>query len=64
MYSPKIAEELIPVLYHIAKARSLPMTRLVDRIIREALVREDLPSAAQEAIKACSAPPMKPQPTA
>ena len=34
MYTPKIQPELIPVLYHRAKAERLPMTKLVDRIIR------------------------------
>ena len=40
MYSPKIAEELIPALYREAKARRVPMTRLVDRLLREALDTE------------------------
>jgi hypothetical protein len=35
MYSPKIREDLIPVLYKIAKEQEIPMTELVDRIIRE-----------------------------
>ena len=29
MYSPKIPERLIPVLYRLAQARGKPMTRLV-----------------------------------
>ena len=37
MYSPKIAEDLVSKLYHMGKARKIPMTRLVDSIIREAL---------------------------
>ena len=37
MYSPKIAEDLIPILYRMRKARKIPMTRLVDSILREAL---------------------------
>ena len=41
MYSPKIKEELIPVLYKKAKLQKIPMTRLVDNLIRSALeVRE------------------------
>jgi hypothetical protein len=35
MYSPKIREDLIPLLYKIAKEQEIPMTELVDRIIRE-----------------------------
>ena len=37
MYSPKIAEDLVPKLYRMAKANGLPMTRVVDGILREAL---------------------------
>ena len=37
MYSPKISEDLIPQLYRMAKARKMPMTRLVSVIIRHAL---------------------------
>ena len=33
MYSPKIKKELIPTLYHLAKHRGVPMTRLVNEII-------------------------------
>lgn len=40
MYSPKIAEDLIPRLYRRAKAECVPMTRLVDRIIRVALAEQ------------------------
>lgn len=34
MYSPKIQPELIPGLYHRAKTERVPMTKLIDRIIR------------------------------
>ena len=37
MYSPKISEELVPALYRLAKERRMPMTRLVDGIIRRSL---------------------------
>jgi hypothetical protein len=37
MYSPKIKEELIPVLYHLAKSKGFRMTHLVNQIISEAL---------------------------
>lgn len=39
MYSPRIAPDLIPKIYQIAKERRLPMTKLVDLIIREKLER-------------------------
>jgi len=37
MYSPKISEEFIPLLYRKAKAQKKPMTQLVNEIIRDAL---------------------------
>jgi hypothetical protein len=37
MYSPKIREDLIPKLYLMGKAMRKPMTRIVDRILREYL---------------------------
>lgn len=37
MYSPKINEELIPDLYKIAKAKKIPMVRLVNDILSETL---------------------------
>lgn len=37
MYSPKIDEELIPVLYRLAKEKKIPMTRLVNGMLRRAL---------------------------
>jgi hypothetical protein len=37
MYSPKIAEDLIPTLYRLAKHNRKPMTRIVDEILRENL---------------------------
>lgn len=46
MYSPKIAEDLIPRLYQIGKARKIPMTRLVDGILRNALANMNPPHSA------------------
>ena len=37
MYSPKIKECYVPVLYKLAKSRKMPMTTLVSGIIREYL---------------------------
>ncbi len=37
MYSPKIKEDLIPVLYKLAKHEGKPMTRLLDEILRSEL---------------------------
>ena len=46
MYSPKIADEFIPSLYRLAKARKMPMTRLVDGMIRDALASTTPPENA------------------
>jgi hypothetical protein len=37
MYSPKIDEELIPRLYRLRKFKKMPMTRLVNDILRSGL---------------------------
>jgi hypothetical protein len=37
MYSPKISDKYIPVLYKRARALQVPMTRLVNQIIADAL---------------------------
>jgi hypothetical protein len=37
MYSPKIKEDLVPIIYQKAKLKGITMTNLVDRIIRSAL---------------------------
>ena len=52
MYSPKIEETLIPCLYNTARARWMPMTRLVAQLIRKALRAEALPQEAQAALLA------------
>lgn len=40
MYSPKIDPSLISPLYHQAKQRGIPMTRLVNEILSEHLSLE------------------------
>ncbi len=37
MYSPKIDTDLIPILYRLAKARGMPMTRLVNACLHAML---------------------------
>jgi hypothetical protein len=39
MYSPRIKDDLIPLLYRIAKHEGKPMTRLVDEILRPEIER-------------------------
>ena len=50
MDSPKIDENLIPVIYHTARARRIPMTRLVKQLLRKALRAEVLPQEAKDAL--------------
>ena len=38
-YSPKIREDLIPIIYRIGKKESIPMTEVVDRLLRYAIER-------------------------
>lgn len=49
MYSPRISEDLVSALYHTAKAMRMPMTKLVDKLIRKALAAEVIPHAVKEA---------------
>ena len=42
MYSPKIKEDLIHVLYKLAKKKKTPMTRLVDQLLRDSLKHKTL----------------------
>ena len=37
MYSPRIKEDLIPDLYRLAKKKDVPMTQVVDEILRDAI---------------------------
>ena len=37
MYSPKINEEFIPVLFKLSASKKMPMTKLVNQIIRDYL---------------------------
>jgi len=56
VYSPKIDEQLIPVLYHAAKALGVPMTALVNRLLSEALAKENLPQTARDAFASYAVP--------
>jgi hypothetical protein len=39
MYSPRIRDDLIPLLYRIARHEAKPMTRIVDEILRPEIER-------------------------
>ena len=40
-YTPRLERDLITLLYHAAKARRIPMTRLASSLVREGLARLD-----------------------
>ncbi|QTN32934.1 hypothetical protein HZ994_11570 [Akkermansiaceae bacterium] len=40
-YSPAIRGDLVGLLYHEAKHRSIPMTKLVDQLLRNALEADE-----------------------
>ncbi len=44
MYSPKIKENYIPILYKIARARGLPMTHIVREALDEYLSKPEIVS--------------------
>jgi hypothetical protein len=46
-YSPKIREDLVPVLYRLGKEERKPMTRVVDQILRDDLHIRGLIDQAQ-----------------
>lgn len=42
MYSPKIKEEYIPILFSLSNVQKVPMTKLVNRIINDYLKRSEI----------------------
>ena len=45
MYSPKIDEDLVSVLYKMAKAEGKPMTRVLNDMIRKAVAKNTSPKS-------------------
>ncbi len=41
MYSPKIKENLIPILYKLAKQEQKPMTKLVNEMLRAEIAKRN-----------------------
>jgi len=39
VYSPKISEDLIPQLYELASQKGIPMTKIVDQILRPQVLK-------------------------
>jgi hypothetical protein len=48
MYSPKIDEDLIPILYRLAKQEKKPMTKLIDEMLRAEIERRNVQDRPQE----------------
>ncbi|HOO49953.1 MAG TPA: hypothetical protein PLK94_01545 [Alphaproteobacteria bacterium] len=47
MYSPKIDKQFIPLLYREAKELKTPMTKLINRIVREHYERKEARDESQ-----------------
>lgn len=41
IYSPKISEDLIPIIYRKAKKKKVSMTKYVDKLIRKQIIKEE-----------------------
>lgn len=41
MYSPKIKEDLVPILYKLAKQEGKPMTALIDEMLRVEIAKRN-----------------------
>ena len=41
MYSPKIKEDLIPILYKLAMQEGKPMTALIDQMLRAEIAKRN-----------------------
>jgi hypothetical protein len=55
-YSPQLSRFLVSVLYHEAKARKIPMTKLTDDLLRQSLVDSEGWRQA-EWLRAAESPP-------
>ena len=61
-YSPRLRRDLVTRLYFRARAEGIPMTRLADRLIEEALARptiayrEFTPRVAEEPLTTATVP--------
>lgn len=56
-YSPQISRFLVSVLYHEARRRGMPMTRLVDELLRQQLSGSESWQEAEELRVAEESPP-------
>ena len=55
-YSPRLERPLISALYHAAKAKRIPMTRLASSLVREGLTRLSAGGDSESCV-VCEDPP-------
>jgi hypothetical protein len=60
-YSPQLSRFMVSVLYHEAKARKIPMTKLTDNLLRQSLTDSEGWRTA-ESLRVAEAPPPYPAP--
>ena len=56
-YSPQIRRDLVSKLYHRAKAEDMPMTKLANRLLDEALLNVVPFNAQMESSRVAESPP-------
>ena len=49
-YTPQLDRDLVTLLYHTARSRRVPMTRLASALVREGLARMESSSATESTI--------------
>jgi len=59
-YSPKIRRDLVTKLYFRAKAEKMPMTKLTDRLLEEALINVVPFNEQMESSRVAESPPQQP----
>lgn len=60
-YSPQLSRFMVSVLYHEAKARKVPMTKLTDQLLRQSLTDSEGWREA-ESLRVSESPPPYPAP--
>ena len=60
-YSPQLSRFMVSVLYHEAKARKVPMTKLTDDLLRQSLTDSEGWRQA-ESLRVAESPPPYPAP--
>lgn len=60
-YSPQLSRFLVSVLYHEAKARNIPMTKLTDDLLRQSLTGSESWTKA-ESLRVAESPQQYPAP--